>query len=86
MYVCEWVTVTKTLGLLLALCVNSVSLEIIYSAIEMNVWRAQVPHPKILLTGGGGGGGVRGIFLGPEILVKRDFLGSMKDADIFLGS
>ena len=29
------------------------------------------------------GGGVRGIFLGFEILAKSDFFGSMKDAGIF---
>ena len=34
--------------------------------------------------GGGGGGGSEGFF-GSDILAKRDFLGSMKDAGIFLG-
>ena len=40
------------------------------------------PHSHILLMGGGG---VRGIFLGSEILAKRDFLGSMKDVGIVMG-
>ena len=30
-------------------------------------------------------GGVRRIFFGSDILAKRDFFGSMKDAGIFLG-
>ena len=42
---------------------------------------AQGPHSHILLTGGGG----RGIFWGSEILAKRDFFGSMKDAGFFFG-
>ena len=33
----------------------------------------------------GGGGGVPIDFFGSEILAKSDFLGSMKDAGIFLG-
>ena len=33
---------------------------------------------------GGGAGGSEGFF-GSDILAKRDFLGSMKDAGIFLG-
>ena len=39
-------------------------------------------HIIILMTWGGGG--VQRDFLGSEILGKRDFLGSMKDAGIFL--
>ena len=43
-----------------------------------------MPHSHILMTGGGGG--VQVIFLGQsEILAQSDFLGSIKDAGIFLG-
>ena len=45
---------------------------------------AQGPHSRILMTGGGGGGGPKDFF-GSNILAKRDFFGSMKDAGIFLG-
>ena len=41
---------------------------------------AQGPHSHILMTGGGPKD-----FSGSDILGKRDFLGSMKDAGIFLG-
>ena len=41
--------------------------------------RAQGPHSHILMTGGSKG------FFGSDILAKRDFFGSMKDAGIFLG-
>ena len=44
---------------------------------------AQGPHSHILMTGGGGG---PKDFFGSDILAKRDFFGSMKDAGIFLGS
>ena len=40
---------------------------------------AQGPHSHILMTGGSEG------FFGSDILDKRDFFGSMKDASIFLG-
>ena len=43
--------------------------------------KAQGPHSHILMTGGGGSEG----FFGSDILAKRDFFGSMKDARIFLG-
>ena len=36
------------------------------------------------MTGGGGGGKGASDFFGSEILVQSDFLGSMKDAGIFL--
>ena len=39
----------------------------------------QGPHSHILMTGGPSD------FFGSEILAKSDFLGSMKDAGIFLG-
>ena len=39
----------------------------------------QGPHSHILMTGGSEG------FFGSDILAKRDFFGSMKDAGIFLG-
>ena len=38
---------------------------------------------NILLTGGGGG--ERGIYFVPDILTKRDLIGSMNDAVMFLG-
>ena len=38
-------------------------------------------HSHILMTGGGGPKD----FFGSDILAKRDFFGSMKDAGIFLG-
>ena len=41
----------------------------------------QGPHSHILMTGGGGPKD----FFGSDILAKRDFFGSMKDAGIFLG-
>ena len=41
---------------------------------------AQGPHSHILMTGGGGPKD----FFGSDILAKRDFFGSMKDAGIFL--
>ena len=41
----------------------------------------QGPHSHILMTGGGG----LKDFLGSDILAKRDFLGSKKDAGICLG-
>ena len=44
----------------------------------------QGPHSHILMTGGRGGGGPKDFF-GSDILAKRDFLGSIKDAGIFLG-
>ena len=44
---------------------------------------AQGPHSHILMTGGGGGGSKD--FFGSDILAKKDFFGSMKDAGIFLG-
>ena len=40
----------------------------------------QGPHSHILMTGGGPKD-----FFGSDILAKRDFFGSMKDAGIFLG-
>ena len=40
---------------------------------------AQGPHSHILMTGGPKD------FFGSDILAKRDFFGSMKDAGIFLG-
>ena len=43
---------------------------------------AQGPHSHILMTGGVGGWGPK-VFLGSDILAKRDFFGSMKDARIF---
>ena len=43
----------------------------------------QGPYSDILMMGGGGGS-LRDFF-GSEILAKRDFLGSIKDAWIFLG-
>ena len=43
----------------------------------------QGPHSHILMTGGGGGGPKD--FFGSDISAERDFLGSMKDAGIFLG-
>ena len=46
--------------------------------------RTQGPHSHILMTGKRGGGGSSD-FLGSEILAQSDFLGSMKDAGIFLG-
>ena len=39
----------------------------------------QGPHSHILMTGGPKD------FFGSDILAKRDFFGSMKDAGIFLG-
>ena len=39
----------------------------------------QGPHSHILMTGGPKD------FLGSDISAKRDFFGSMKDAEIFLG-
>ena len=39
------------------------------------------PPSHIFMTGGGG----LKDFLGSDISAKRDFLGSMKDAEIFLG-
>ena len=48
--------------------------------------RTQGPHSHILMTGKrGGGGGGSSDFFGSEILAQSDFLGSMKDAGIFLG-
>ena len=41
---------------------------------------SQGPHSHILMTEGGPKD-----FFGSDILAKRDFLGSMKDAGIFLG-
>ena len=41
----------------------------------------QGSHSHILMTGGGGPND----FFGSDILAKRDFFGSMKDAGIFLG-
>ena len=41
---------------------------------------AQGPYSHISMTGGGPKD-----FFGSEILAKRDFLGSMKEAGIFLG-
>ena len=38
-----------------------------------------------MTAGGGGGVGVPKDFFGSDILAKRDFLGSMKDAGIFWG-
>ena len=38
-----------------------------------------------MTEGGGGEGGGPKDFFGSEILAKRDFFGSMKDAGIFLG-
>ena len=46
---------------------------------------AQGPHSHILMTEGGGGGGGPSDFFGPEILAKSEFLGSMKNAGVFLG-
>ena len=43
------------------------------------VKRPQGPHSHILMTGGPKD------FFGSDILAKRDFFGSMKDAGIFLG-
>ena len=40
----------------------------------------QGSHSHILMTGGGPND-----FFGSDILAKRDFFGSMKDAGIFLG-
>ena len=57
-----------------------------FSAFSMGAYsrwaliRAQGPHSHILMTGGGGSKG----FFGSDILAKRDFFGSMKDARIFL--
>ena len=46
----------------------------------------QGPNSHILMTGGGGGGGGGPKdFFGSDILAKRDFFGSMKDARIFWG-
>ena len=45
----------------------------------------QGSHSHILMTGGGEGGGGPNVFFGSDILAKRDFFGSMKDAGIFLG-
>ena len=45
----------------------------------MTLMSTQGPHPHILMTGGSEG------FIGSDILAKRDFFGSMKDAGIFLG-
>ena len=47
---------------------------------EMSLLKAQGPHSHILMTGGGPKD-----FFGSDILAKRDFFGSMKDAGIFLG-
>ena len=46
---------------------------------------AQGPNSHILMMGGGGGLGGPKDFFGSDILAKRDFFGSMKDAGIFLG-
>ena len=48
---------------------------------EMSLLKAQGPHSHILMMGGGGPKD----FFGSDILAKRDFFGSMKDAGIFLG-
>ena len=40
---------------------------------------------KLPTDGGEGGGGGPKDFFGSDVLAKRDFLGSMKDAGIFLG-
>ena len=40
--------------------------------------------PLTYFNDGGGGGGPKDFF-GPDILAKRDFFGSFKDAGIFLG-
>ena len=59
-----------------------------FSAFSMGAYsrwaliRAQDPHSHILMTGGGWG---PKDFFGSDILAKRDFLGSMKDAGIFWG-
>ena len=45
---------------------------------------SQGPHSHILMMGGGGRGGPKDLF-GSDILAKRDFLGSIKDAGIFWG-
>ena len=56
-----------------------------FSAFSMGAYsrwaliRAQGPHSHILMTGGSKG------FFGSDILAKRDFFVSMKDARIFLG-
>ena len=44
---------------------------------------SQGPHSHILMMGGGRGG-PKDLF-GSDILAKRDFLGSIKDAGIFWG-
>ena len=43
------------------------------------------PRAPLTYFDDGGGGGVLKDFLGSDILAKRDFLGSMKDAGICLG-
>ena len=54
------------------------SFELFYSE-ELNLYFAQGPHSHILMTGGPKD------FFESDILAKRDFFGSMKDAGICLG-
>ena len=48
-------------------------------------YREQLFSPGAPLTYFNDGGGGSSAFFGSEILAKGDFLGSMKDAGIFLG-
>ena len=56
-------------------------IKIILHSLRLKGHCPQGPHSHILMTGGGGPSD----FFGSEILAKSDFLGSMKDAGIFLG-
>ena len=59
---------------------------VILTDIDVLYWKGLDPGaPLTYFNDGGGGGGVLKDFLGSDILAKRDFLGSMKDAGIFWG-
>ena len=57
---------------------------VILTDIDVLYWKGLDPGAPLTYFNDGGGGGPKDFF-GSDILAKRDFFGSMKDAGIFWG-
>ena len=58
---------------------------VILTDIDVLYWKGLDPGAPLTYFKDGGGGGFAKDFSGSDILAKRDFFGSMKDAGIFWG-